>query len=347
MPSSKRSKSSTSFVFVSDTHVGNIFAVCSPHPLISQDMTEKKPNHLQERLYAGFMDCVDRLQQPNKIGACFVAGDVVDGPNRKKGAMDIWSVDPLDTVYDAHKILSVITRRSDKVFVIRGSNYHVSPGADTVNYDEMYAQIVSAIPINNRQLQYVHPIRWPSTSYYHKAQEGKRQIAKELAKSDSLIKRDAESRKQMMSAHKKYTQVDIDTLPMPSSGARFKGLFGRVAIAIKHQVSYSPNYMYRSTGLIRNDMLTTLQKERSFPGGYDSIINAYGHVHYFHTAGNETHHNFTIPCWKANDSHLTLNGITDPDYGFVEVIVEPNSDISVHPYTLRGDKYPAEMPYSI
>jgi hypothetical protein len=74
---------------------------------------------------------------------------------------------------------------------------------------------------------------------------------------------------------------------------------------------------------------------------------AYGHVHYLHWSGNATHYNFTIPCFKANDNYLKANGVTEPDYGIIEVIIEPNEEILLYSYTLQGDQYPVEEPVRI
>jgi hypothetical protein len=347
-----QSTSSTSFIFVSDTHIGNNFGICTPNPELGEGKKPYEASPSQLKLYNGFQKCCQKIKQPKKIGALFLGGDIVDGPNPKKPGQDIWTNDPVVAVYDFNQLMRPLASKANKVFLVRGSDYHVSPDRTVINYDELAAQMLGTDSYKTRLHE---EKRLLSERVQALVKNGKKRtdinlederkkireekknhtIIKKFEKEDNIFKKEVDSSKN----NKEF--------PYPLSGVRFKGIFGRVAIVVKHQVSYSPNYMYRSTGLIRNDMLMTLQKERHFPDGYDSIMHAYGHVHYYHQSGNATHNNFTIPCWKANDTYLNQYGVTEPDFGIVEVIVEPNNEIIIHPYVLSGSDYPVEEPYRL
>lgn len=336
--------SSTSFIFISDTHIGNKYGVCTPTPETGEDDRQYQPTERQLKLYNGFQKCLERIKQPKKIRALFCGGDMVDGINPKKPGQDLWTIDPLVAVYDFNKLLWPIAQKAQEVFCIRGSDYHVSPGRDIINYDELAAQIIGADPYR--------------TGLYDKEAIGRKIKAlqasgKRLAdiKSEDLQRAKNHKLAKKLQSQDNIFKKEISSLkgnvPYPVSDVRFKGIFGGVAIVLKHYVSFSPNYMYRGTGLIRNDMIQTMQKDRHFPGGYSKIIYAYGHAHYYHISGNATHYNFVIPCFKSNDTYLKANGITEPDYGMVEVIVEPNEDVIVFPYVLSGDDYPVDEPYNL
>jgi hypothetical protein len=347
--------SSSSFVFISDTHDGNNFGICTPDPELPEGQYYHA-NALQQKLYDGYQQCLDRIKQPNKIHALFIGGDMVDGVNPKKPGQDLWTNDPLVAIFDFNKLLWPIASKATKVFGIRGSDYHVTPDRTVINYDELACQMVGTDQyktklhgeIDRKALaDKVAELRKKGKkrseiklddivrSLQPKQRKDYNDITKKLDRQDNIFKKEIES----IRTNK--------PLPYPLSDVKFKGIFGRVAIVLKHYVSFSPNYMYRGTGLIRNDLIQTLQKDRHFPDGYSKIIYAYGHVHYYHTSGNDTHTNFTIPCFKANDTYLRANGVTEPDYGLIEVIVEPNEEIIVYPYTLRGEDYPVQEPYKL
>jgi hypothetical protein len=340
-----RSTSSTSLLYISDTHVGSNYAISTPNPIISQDMTERKYNQRQEKIHTGWLKCCDLIKQPNKIKACFLAGDLTEGTNNKKPGKDLWTMDPVDMAYDVNRLLMPIASKAERIFVERGSDYHVSPDRSVLNYDEMVAQFINADSYETtfvnqlEQLNKKPTVRDASIMLQQIKKTGtvknkNNQLLDKFNKEDNIIKRTYQLEK------------EVGNIPEPKSGIKFKGLFdGWLALTVRHDVAFSPNYMYRGTGLTRNDMIMTLQKERLFPQGYEMIINAYGHVHYYHVSGNDTHYNFTIPCWKSSDSYLKAKGIVEPDFGIVEIIIEPNHEIIMYPYTLRGSDYPVEQPY--
>jgi len=264
---------------------------------------------------------------------------MVDGPNVKKPGKNLWTMDPVDAVYDLNKIIMPLAQKAKIVRAVRGSNYHVSPDRSMINYDEMFAQMIGAQPFMSNLLV---EKAWTMNATSIIGNKVKSQmlskrdnpLKKKLESEDNIFKRDLASR-------------DTSELPYPKSGVKFKGIFNGVGIVLKHQVSFSSNYMYRGTGLTRNDLIMTLQKERHFPDGYNKIIHVYGHVHYFHITGNDKHYNFTIPCFKGKDDYLEEKDVSEPDYGIVEVIIEPNGDVAIHPFLLHGPDYPVEKPHEL
>lgn len=348
------STSSHSFIFISDTHVGNNFGICTPNPEIpQQDNTigHYHANELQQKLYEGYLSCIQRIKQPNRIHALFLGGDLVDGVNPKKPGQDLWTNDPIVAAYDFNKLIWPVAGKANKVYGIRGSDYHVSPDRTTINYDELACQIAGTdnyktglANMNRAALaDRVKALRASGKKRSEiKLDELVADLKKGANKEESYL-----AKKLGVSKNVFKKELDNQVMPYPLTDVRFKGMFGNIAIVLKHFVSFSPNYMYRGTGLTRNDFIQTAQKDKHFPNGYSKIIYAYGHVHYLHWTGNATHFNFTIPCWKANDTYLRANGVTEPDYGIIEVIIEPNEEILFYPYVLQNESYPVTEPYKI
>ncbi len=348
-----RSSASVSFIFISDTHVGSRYGICSPAPEKGESEPDYyQPTSTQQKLYDGFQACIEQISQPNKIKALFLGGDLVDGENPKRPGQDLWTIDPIVAMYDFNRLLSPIASKAEKVFGIRGSDYHVSPGRSVINYDELACQMIGANPYRTgisvalerkRLAEKVQQLRKQGK----KIAEIKLKDITPDKKPKSRLEKDLERSKNIFIKEMESEQEGQPKIPYPVTDVRFKGIFNGTAIVLKHFVNFSPNYMYRGTGLIRNDLIQTLQKDRHFPEGYNSIVYAYGHAHYYHYSGNATHHNFVIPCQKANDTYLRANGITEPDYGIIETIVEPNDQVIVLPYVLRGIEYPTQAPYVI
>lgn len=282
-------------------------------------------------LYDGYQKCIKKIKQPRRVEELLIGGDMVDGPNSAKPALDQWTVHPEIAVNDTMLLLNPLVKMAKRVRVVRGSGYHVESGKSLVNSDEMLAQRLQATPFKNSLLEEkpvllerIQRVFANGNNINSRSEEVKQVKAQALA---------------LLNSNSTELETSSDT-QFPRSGIKYKGIFHNVAVVLKHQVAFSPNYMYRGTGLTRNDLIMTLQKDRHFKKHYNSIIHAYGHAHYYHYSGNATHHNFVIPCWKASDTFLTDKGVTEPDFGIVEVIIEPNSEVIIHPYVLDGEDYP-------
>lgn len=316
-------------MFLGDFHVGNRYGICSPNP-INENIGQFEPSELQKKLYEGYQKCLKRLKYPNKIKALISLGDMVDGPNVKKPGKDLWTLDPIYALYDLAKIIKPLAMKAEIIRCIMGSYYHVSPGSSVINYDEMFAQMVGATPFHNSLLPEGKVRVVPKSENGKKVKallSGKHALADDI-KNNPIFNR----------------EFNNGAIPEPKAGVRFKGLYNGVAIIAKHQGSYSPNYMYRGTGLIRNNVILALQKKKLFPNGYEKLLVGYGHSHYYHLSGNASDLNFNCPCFKANDEFLQMNGVSEPDFGIVEVIIDPDSEIQIRPLLLSGDDYPVESP---
>ena len=310
------SHSSISLIFVSDIHSGNIWSI--------RYVPKFK---VQRVLKDGFDKCFLRIKQPKRVAALLIGGDMADGPNMHKPGLDLWTIHPEVAVDDCVRVLRPLLSLTNNRNVVRGSNYHVEPGLGLINFDEMLAQKINATPYEN-------PLLAEDPLMLNKALS----LTTKKGKSARVVK---ESKNQALALLDNTELESVNIGYTPRSCIEFKHVYNGVAVMLKHAVAFSPNYAYRGTGLTRNDVIMTLQKERYFGHmDYASIIHAYGHTHYYHYTGNATHHNFTIPCWKYPDSHLSSTGVSMPDFGIVEVIIEPNSEVTVHPYTLLGNDYP-------
>ena len=155
-PKSKgRSTSSKSVLFLSDMHVGNENAVCSPNPKMKGG--SYNPNKLQKKLYELWLWAKDELiQQPHIV--C-LNGEPFDGPNAKQSGEESWSSSFDEQLHDAEKLLKIY---NPKYFIMtRGSNYHVNGGNQ--NMEEMLAQKLNATTYSGLHGMREGPVR---TDYY-------------------------------------------------------------------------------------------------------------------------------------------------------------------------------------
>ncbi len=314
------SHSSISLIGVSDFHTGNLYGIRST-----------PRNNIQDILLRGLDKCIDKIKQPKRVEELLIGGDMVDGPNSAKPAVDLWTIYPQIAVNDAAQILKPLLKLSrGKSRVVRGSSYHVEPRGSYTNYDEELAQRIESTPITNSLLdekpRLLEQAKQLTTTNFRVAQRSKiKTQALELINNTEL------------------EATDKSSAPFQwRSAITYKNVFNDVAIVLKHFTAFSPNYMYRGTGLTRNDVIMSLQKEKHFKTSHKGIIHLYGHTHYYHYVGNASHLNMTIPCWKGKDSFLQDKDVSEPDFGIVEIIIEPNSQIEFHGYVLEGEDYPVD-----
>lgn len=341
------SHSSVSFIFAGDTHTSNIYGICTPNPKLGRG-GEHRQNEFQYKLYSGFQAMCDQIQNKNRVQAFITMGDLLDGPNLHKGGEDQWTVDAIDAAYDVSELLMPLARMAKIVRCIRGSGYHVSPDRTTINYDELVAHLIGGAPVEHELMKPHEKIRYliengkSKEEVRNMVKTGKldrmkvrknndNPLVKELGKKDNIFKRD------LLDRSNGYVRSDIV----------FKGIYHGVAFLCMHDGSYSANPMYRGTAMTRNDVILSLQKERLFPDGYDSINNIYGHAHYYFVTGNASHYNINVPCWKGKDKYLLQKVSSEPDYGIMEIVVEPNGRVLLYPHTLRGSDYPVEPPVNM
>jgi hypothetical protein len=134
---SGRSTSSKSVLFLSDMHVGNQTAICTPNPAMKGG--SYNPNKLQKQLYEFWLQARDKCPKPHIL---VLNGEPTDGSTVKQAGDQEWSTVIKEQLNDATKLLK---QYSPKYFLMtRGSNYHVQLGAD--NQEEILAERLQAVP---------------------------------------------------------------------------------------------------------------------------------------------------------------------------------------------------------
>lgn len=335
---------SVSFILAGDTHTGSNYGLCSPEPEVYGDTKTYYFSKRQEKLYNGFQSMCDEIQNKNNILAFITTGDLVEGPNLHKTGKDVWTTNPLEAIYDISQIFMPLARKARVVRCVRGSGYHVEPGQTQINYDELVANMIggdlpqSPLASTAQTLQLAIKQGKSKSELIEIAKNGNNgsvvapdhPIKKKLKNGDNIFKRD------LLEGNGNGFH-DRSTI-------KYKATYNGAAIMVKHVGSYSPNPMYRGTGMTRNDVIMTLQADKHFPDGYDSIANFYGHSHYYFVTGNATHYNINVPCWKMNDTFLQEKGVTEPELGIMEFVVEPNGRTLLYPHVVGKKDYPVEPP---
>ena len=133
-----RSKSSKTFVSVSDMHVGSAMALAPAEILVGDNDLVIKPNKIMSRMYEIWQNCLDRVTKtPDVLG---VVGEPMDGDNVKQVGQQSWSTNFNDQVRGAISLLK--EWKAKNIVMVRGSGYHVHRGA--TNYEEMVARGINA-----------------------------------------------------------------------------------------------------------------------------------------------------------------------------------------------------------
>ena len=122
--------------------------------------------------------------------------------------------------------------------------------------------------------------------------------------------------------------------------ATFK-IHGRVFSAT-HHIGFNRWFAYRTTALAREMADMEFLRGRYWNNEDTPTVIARSHVHYFVYVRFANQHGFTTPAWKLPDGHLFRGGLggTAPSIGTIEVIVESNGDIFVHPHVVDNKNYP-------
>jgi hypothetical protein len=320
------STSSTSFVFISDLHVGSTKAICSPEPILGEAQGSYKPNEFQKKLYNGWLKLFDQIQQPKRVRALFINGEVGDGVSPKKPYFQQWSIDPFDQLFDGSVILKPYIDIADDVFVVKGSDYHSSPDRTSINYDEIFARLAGATGYRS------------SVFKEHNITDDASLRNQFVKNNNNLFNRDFKSRQ-------KFPVKGWDQL----TDAFFLGKFYNKAVVVSHHIPHSKVFSYRATPLAKNSMLFALEKDRWFVEPYDSVLHAAGHVHYTLSISYPNEDSFTSGCWKAADNHLLKQGVggTTVHYGIVECVIESNGHVDIWKHTLKGSDYPKPPVYDL
>jgi len=134
-----RSSSSKSVLFISDMHVGSIYAVRTPHAVLV-DGTELNPTKLSQQLYDNWCWAKDELIQ--KPDVLCLNGEPVDGSNKKSASAEVWTPSVQTQLKDAEKLIRMYSWK--EIVLTRGSRYHVT--VDNTFHEEFLAKTLGCIP---------------------------------------------------------------------------------------------------------------------------------------------------------------------------------------------------------
>jgi hypothetical protein len=133
-----RSSSSKSFLFLSDMHVGSMYAVRSPDATLP-DGSEVKQNEFQEQLYDIWCEMRDRCRKPDLL---VLNGEPIDGSGKKSVGSDSWTQSTKSQLTDAERLIKMYNWRD--IVATRGSRYHVT--VDNTYHEEFLAKELGCIP---------------------------------------------------------------------------------------------------------------------------------------------------------------------------------------------------------
>jgi len=83
------------------------------------------------------LDCWDDLQRrwPKKLDLLILAGDLIEGPQRRSGGHGVFSVSDKEQVEGAISLLRPFARRAERIIRITGTPYHDGPGDPLIALD--------------------------------------------------------------------------------------------------------------------------------------------------------------------------------------------------------------------
>lgn len=132
-----RRSQSKSLLIVSDLHIGSKFSVCSEDPERDSD-NSYVPSYNQKKMNLAWFECKDMIQQ--KAKALVINGEPIDGDNFKSLGDSVWSTDLGDQLKDAEKMVKTLPY--EKLYLTRGSGYHVTRGA--TNFEKLFGNKLGA-----------------------------------------------------------------------------------------------------------------------------------------------------------------------------------------------------------
>lgn len=129
-------------VIISDTHVGGLFALADlDDPAVPRGGQGKAT---REALFEIYRDAATKgpYSEPDIL---VLNGDGIEGQNRKSNGIGTWTTDLNVQIDNATRILKMWNAK--RIFVVRGSNYHVGAGNSGLQCEEQLARNVNAEPI--------------------------------------------------------------------------------------------------------------------------------------------------------------------------------------------------------
>lgn len=166
---------------VSDIHVGHKFAV-SPLSFELSDGGVYQANRVQKALYQAWNEVATEWKNPDIL---VVNGEPIDGAQPKNLGVEVWTTDYLEQIKASIELIRMFNAK--KIYVTRGSNYHVTVGG--VSVEEIFGQMVGAERVDGRHVfpelfldvdgtsfQFAHHIASSASGWQYKSTP----IAKEL-----------------------------------------------------------------------------------------------------------------------------------------------------------------------
>jgi len=119
-----RSSQSRSVLFLSDMHVGSIYAVRSPDAVI-EGGSGLKMTKFNEQMYQNWCNVRDNIQKKD-IDVLCLNGEPIDGGNSKTNASGTWTSNIQHQLDDSERLIRMYKWK--EIVMTRGSRYHVSVG---------------------------------------------------------------------------------------------------------------------------------------------------------------------------------------------------------------------------
>jgi predicted phosphodiesterase len=121
---------------LSDIHVGHKFAV-SPLSFELPDGGSYQANRVQKALFAAWSEVAAEWKNPDIL---VINGEPIDGQQTKNLGVEVWTTDYLEQIKASIELVKMFNAK--KIYVTRGSNYHVQVGG--VSVEEIFGQMVGA-----------------------------------------------------------------------------------------------------------------------------------------------------------------------------------------------------------
>jgi hypothetical protein len=130
-------KSAKTFVVYSDLHIGSKYSVCSEEPELDDGSYRPSPN--QKKMMEAWYDARDAIIT-KKPDFMVINGEPIDGDNFKSLGDSVWTTDLGNQMTDAEKLVKMVPH--DKLYLVRGSGYHVTRGA--TNFEKIFGKKIGA-----------------------------------------------------------------------------------------------------------------------------------------------------------------------------------------------------------
>lgn len=125
---------------LSDIHVGNRVGI-SPLKFRMMDGSVYHANKVQKALYKAWLDVVKDWKNPDIL---VINGEPIDGQGQKNRGVEQWTTNYIDQIDAAIQLVNMFDAK--KIFVTRGSGYHIEQGG--VSVEEIFAKNVGAERVN-------------------------------------------------------------------------------------------------------------------------------------------------------------------------------------------------------